>query len=353
MIRLAIIPGDGIGPEVMQGVYPVLEWAQARGRGLEWIVFPYGAEHFLQTGEALSDPHFSELRDNFDAILFGAVGDPRIPDGRHAEQLLLRLRQELQLHVNHRPCRPFLDAHVPLKGVRASEIRIEVFRENTEGAYCLKGFTEQERAVDEAVHTTKAVRLLLQAAFERASALGCSLTLAHKANVMKHGHGLWMRVFQELRGMFPTVPAKGMHADALLCALVQDPRGFGVIAADNFIGDLVSDLLAGFQGGMGMAPSASWAPHRPYRCSALFEPVHGSAPDIAGKGIANPLGMILSTALLFHYLGWEAEAETITRRVAAILAEGAGTSDIGGNLTCQQLQERFCSGLAGNTAQQA
>jgi 3-isopropylmalate dehydrogenase len=350
MIRIAIIPGDGIGPEVMQGVYPLLAWAQKRGRKLEWSVFPYGAEHFLLTGEALSDTHFAALRDGFDAILFGAVGDPRIPDGQHAERLLLRLRQELQLHVNFRPCAPLLDAHVPLKGVGASEIQIEVFRENTEGPYCLRGFTERDRAVDEAVHTSKAIRLLLQAAFERALERGCSLTLAHKANVLKHGHGLWMRIFEEVRGGFPGVPARGMHADALLCALVQDPRGFGVLAADNFIGDLVSDLLAGFQGGMGMAPSASWAPHRPYRCSALFEPVHGSAPDIAGKDLANPLGMILSTALFFQHMGWDTEAQGIVGVVKDILTEGAGTRDIGGTLHCQELQEGFCARLISSSA---
>jgi 3-isopropylmalate dehydrogenase len=350
MIRIAIIPGDGIGPEVMHGVYPLLEWAQRRGRQLEWRDFPYGADHFLSTGEALSDTHFTTLRDDFDAILFGAVGDPRIPDGRHAEQLLLRLRQELQLHVNYRPCTPLLDAHVPLKGVAASEINIDVFRENTEGPYCLMGFTEQDRAVDEAVHTRKAILFLLQAAFERALERGCSLTLAHKANVLKHGHGLWMRLFEEVRGRFPGVPAKGIHADALLCALVQDPRGFGVLAADNFIGDLVSDLLAGFQGGMGMAPSASWAPHRPYRCSALFEPVHGSAPDIAGKGLANPLGMILSTALLFRRMGWDAEAQHIVGVIKNLLAEGGGTRDIGGTLLCQELQERFCVRLISSCA---
>jgi 3-isopropylmalate dehydrogenase len=339
MSRIAIIPGDGIGPEVMRGVYPLLEWARKRGRKLDWVDFPYGADHFLQTGESLSDAHFAELRDGFDAILFGAVGDPRIPDGRHAEQLLLRLRQELQLHVNHRPCEPFLDTHVPLKGVRAAEIRIDVFRENTEGPYCLRGSTEADRAVDEAVHTTKAVRILLEAAFEQAASRRCPLTLAHKANVLRHGHGLWLRIFSEVRERFQEVPASGMHADALLCALVQDPRTFGVIAADNFIGDLVSDLLAGFQGGMGMAPSASWAPHRPNRCSALFEPVHGSAPDITGKGMANPLGMVLSTALFFRHAGWEEEADAIPHLVQAILAEGLGTRDIGGDLTCQELQK--------------
>jgi 3-isopropylmalate dehydrogenase len=338
MIRIAIIPGDGIGPEVMEGIYPILAWARNRGRNLEWAVFPYGADHFLQTGETLSDAHFQELRDAFDAILFGAVGDPRIPDGRHAEQLLLRLRQELQLHVNYRPCAPFLDAHVPLKGIQASRIRIDVFRENTEGPYCLQGRTEIDRAVDEAIHTETAVRSLLQAAFEQAVRRGCPLTLAHKANVLKHGHGLWMRVFNELRPRFPEVQASGMHADAMLCALVQDPRGFGVIAADNYLGDLISDLLAGFQGGMGVAPSASWAPHRPYRCSALFEPVHGSAPDIAGKGLANPIGMTLSTALFFRYVGWDEEADIIQEAVGKALASGIATPDLGGTSTCLDMQ---------------
>lgn len=341
MIKIAIIPGDGIGPEVMEGVPPLLEWARRRGRRLEWISFPYGADHYLDTGETLSEAHFTELRDGFDAILFGAVGDPRVPDGRHAEEILLRLRQGLELHVNHRPCAPFLDEHVPLKGVGCGEIRIEVFRENTEGPYCLRGRTDGDRAVDEAVHTDQAVRRLLTAAFERAAERGCRLTMAHKANVLKHGHGLWIRALQALRATFPGVQAAGMHADALLCSLVQDPRGFGVIAADNYLGDLVSDLLAGFQGGMGMAPSASWAPHRPFRCNALFEPVHGSAPDIAGKGLANPMGMLLSTGLLFRHLGWEEEAEHVHRTVGAVLRRGIATTDLRGSTTCKEVLQVF------------
>jgi 3-isopropylmalate dehydrogenase len=341
MIRIAIIPGDGIGPEVMEGVYPLLEWAKQRGRTFEWAGFPYGADHYLQTGETLSPEHYLTLRDTFDAIVFGAVGDPRIPDGRHAEQLLLKLRQDLKLHVNYRPCAPLLDTHVPLKAVQAAEIRIDVFRENTEGAYCLKGHTDDDQAVDEAVHSAAAVRILLRAAFEQAQRRKCPLTLAHKANVMKHGHGLWMRLFRETCLAFPEVEAKGLHADALLCALVQDPRKFGVIAADNFIGDLVSDLLAAFQGGMGMAPSASWAPQRPYRCTSLFEPVHGSAPDIAGKGLANPIGMISSVALLFRYLGWETEAEIIQRAIEATVISGISTPDIGGHSRCQDVQSEI------------
>ncbi len=345
MIRIAIIPGDGIGPEVMAGVYPLLEWARSRGRELMWTAFPFGADHYLATGETLSDGHFAELRDGYDAILFGAVGDGRVPDGHHAEQILLRLRQDLELHVNFRPCDPFLDEHVPLKGVRHGDLHIEVFRENTEGPYCLQGRTTGDMAVDEAVHTARAVRILLTAAFERAAERQCRLTLAHKANVLKHGHGLWMRLFREVCETFPSVHASGMHADALLCALVQDPRQFGVIAADNYVGDLVSDLLAGFQGGMGMAPSASWAPHRPFRCHALFEPVHGSAPDIAGKGTANPMGMVLSTGLLFRHLGWSEEAARIHLAVREALRAGKATADLGGSSTCLEVQQAIMARL--------
>lgn len=321
--RLALIPGDGAGKEVMAEAEPLLDWVRSRGRRLEVLHLPYGADHFLATGETLPEAAFLDLRDGCDAILFGAVGDPRVPDGRHAEEILLRLRQGLELSVNFRPCRPW-------EGPRTG-VDLEVFRENTEGPYCLQGHTEPGRAVDQAIHTETAVRRLLEAAFARARVRGCALTLAHKANVLKHGHGLWLRVFRDLAEAHPEVPAHGLHADALLCALVQDPAPFGVIAADNYLGDLISDLTAAFAGGMGVAPSLSWAPHRPFRCGALAEPVHGSAPDLAGRGLANPVGMILSTALLFRHLGWEAEAETVEGAVAGALASGTRTRDLGGS----------------------
>jgi 3-isopropylmalate dehydrogenase len=322
---MALIPGDGVGPEVMAEALPLLAWAEARGRKFEQLVLPYGAEHFLATGETLPETAFVALRDNCDAILFGAVGDPRIPDGRHAEAILLRLRQGLELTVNYRPCRPWVAGDRPA-------LDLEVFRENTEGPYCLQGSTEPGRAVDLAIHTEPAIRRLLSAAFQRAETLGRPLTLAHKANVLKHGHGLWMQVFESLKPLHPRVTAHSMHADALLCALVQTPGAFGIIAADNYLGDLISDLCAAFIGGMGVAPSLSWAPHQPYRCSVLAEPVHGSAPDIAGQGLANPVGMILSTALLFRHLGWEREAAEVEMAVATALASGAKTRDLGGTL---------------------
>jgi 3-isopropylmalate dehydrogenase len=337
MARIAVIAGDGIGPEVMAEALPLLEWARGRGRELEWKSLPYGADHYLETGETLPDWAFQDIRDAYDAVLFGAVGDPRVPDGAHAEGILLRLRRDLELGVNFRPCQPILERLLPLRGVRADEVHLEVFRENTEGPYCLVGRTEPGWAVDEAHHSETAVEILLRAAFQRAAERTCTLTLAHKANVLKHGHGLWMRVYTRLQRDFPGVQSSALHADALLCALVQNPRPFGVIAADNLFGDLISDLLAAFQGGMGLAASANVAPHRPYRCSGLFEPVHGSAPALTGKKMANPCGMILSTALMFRHLGWEAEALGVETAVREALEDGMATPDIDGSLTTSEL----------------
>lgn len=343
--RIAVIPGDGVGPEVVAEALPILAWARSRGRELDWERLPFGADHFLATGETLPDEAFRSIRDGADGVLFGAVGDPRIPDGRHAEEILLRLRQDLQLGVNLRPCRPMLDALLPLRDVRAVEVDIDVYRENTEGPYCLQGQREPDRAVDLAIHSRAAVSRLLRAAFDGARARGTGLCLAHKANVLRHGHGLWMEIYRALQREYEDVPARTLHADALLCALVQDPRPFGVIAADNLFGDLVSDLLAAFQGGMGMAPSLSWAPHRPYRCSALAEPVHGSAPDLAGSGRANPTGVILSLGMLFRHFGWTPEAEAVEGSVASAIRAGAATTDLGGSLSTRAMGEALRAGL--------
>ncbi len=337
-VRIALIPGDGVGGEVMAEAAPCLDWAAVRGRCLEAVPLPYGAEHYLATGETLPEHAFTALRDGCDAVLFGAVGDPRIPDGRHAEQILLRLRQGLELTVNFRPCRPLLP------GFQAG-LDLEIFRENTEGPYCLQGTTEPGRAVDFAIHTEPAVRRLLETAFQRAAERGRPLLLAHKANVLKHGHGLWLRVFEDLRPQFPGVATRTMHADALLCALVQEPKGFAIIAADNYLGDLISDLTAAYLGGMGMAPSLSWAPHRPFRCAALAEPVHGSAPDIAGQGLANPVGMFLSLALLFGHLGWEPEATALEAAVGEALQAGFRTRDLGGTHSTTEMGQAVRSRL--------
>ena len=345
MVRLAVIPGDGIGPEVMAEALPLLDWAREQGRDIAWEILPWGAEYFLATGETLPEAAFKEIREDYDAVLFGAVGDPRIPDNAHAEAILLRLRQGLELSVNFRPCAPAMDALVPIKGAAAQDIRIEVFRENTEGPYCLRGRSTHDAAVDEAHHSETAVKRLLESAFRRAEATQRPLILAHKANVLKHGHGLWMRIFQECQATHPGVTATAMHADALLCALVQRPQAHAILVGDNFVGDLVSDLTAAFMGGMGLAPSLSYAPHRPFRCSALAEPVHGSAPYLVGTRQANPVGMVLSTALLFRHLGWKPEADAIENATSAALRGGAATPDLGGSLTTQEMGMRLREGL--------
>lgn len=344
-IRLALIPGDGIGAEVMAEALPVLGWCRSRGRELSWDLLPFGADHYLATGQILPEPAFLDIRDHCDGVLFGAVGDPRIPDGRHAEGILLRLRQELDLAVNFRPCAPAAASQVPLKGVAPESIRLEVFRENTEGPYGLRGRREGLLGVDEAWHTETAVTRLLETAFARAEATRRPLVLAHKANVLKHGHGLWMEVFRACQTGHPRVDSRAMHADAMLCALVQRPSEFGLIAADNYLGDLISDLTAAFLGGMGVAPSLSYAPHRPYRCSALAEPVHGSAPDLAGKGLADPAGMFLSLALLFRHLEWEPEARILETSVSACIQTGRVTPDLGGTLTTQEMGKAVRDGL--------
>lgn len=300
------------------------------GLPLTWEWMPHGAEHFLNTGESLSDAAFEHLRDHCDGILFGAVGDPRIPDGRHADALLLRLRRELELGINYRPNRPVPPSLSPLKAGSATQILMEVLRENTEGAYILKGRREEGVAIDEAWHSSVAIDRILEVAFARARQRNCRLTLAHKGNVLKHGHGLWLERYEVQRKVFQDVQAETRHADALLCQLVQNAEAFPLIVADNFLGDLISDLLAGLHGGMGMAPSASWAPHRPYRCHALFEPVHGSAPDLVGRDRANPMGALGSLALCFRWVGWHEGASILDHALDEALELAPLTPDLGG-----------------------
>lgn len=336
-LHLALIPGDGIGPEVLREVVPLLSWAQERGRPLHWEGFPFGADHFLATGSSLGETEFLHLRDHFDGVLFGAVGDPRLPDGRHADELLLRLRRGLELSVNYRPMGQVPRALRALKTDLEPGHCLEVFRENTEGPYVQVGYRTRGRVVEEAWHSPEAITRLLVSAFTWADATGKRLCLAHKANVLKQGHGLWLEVFRQCQGRFPGVRCETRHADALLCALVQEPGQFDILVGDNLLGDLISDLIAGLRGGMGLAPSASWAPHRPFRCQALFEPVHGSAPGLVATGNANPMGAFASLSLLFAWAGWDHEAQALARALDAALGEATLTPDLHGMGTCSNL----------------
>ena len=340
MIRVALIPGDGVGPEVVREAERVLSACVAAGLAeVRTESFPNGAEHYLATGETLSDATFERLRDGFDAILLGAMGDARVPDGRHAREILLGLRFRLDLYINFRPARLRLPELSPLRSAAERPIDFVIFRENTEGLYTGAGRVEaeggdDERAVSESIATRRGVQRIVTAAFEHARATGRRrVTLGDKANAVPHVYGLWRRVFTEVAAGYPDVEAEMQYVDALAMLLVRSPDRFEVIVTSNLLGDILSDLAAELVGGMGLAPSANLNPGR----HALYEPVHGSAPDIAGTGSANPMAAILSASLLLRDHGAPEAADRVEEAVDAALREGLRTPDIGGRSSTQEV----------------
>ena len=333
-LRIALIPGDGIGPEVVAEGRRVLEAVRETGLArIELEAFPHGADHYLETGETLGDEAFGRLRDDFDAILLGAVGDPRVPGNEHARDILLGLRFRLDLYVNYRPVRLRAPDLTPLREVPEGGIDFVLLRENTEGLYTGAGGTVREGtphevAISEALATRRGVERLVRRGFEHAVETGRErVTLGDKANAVPHVYGLWRRVFQEVAEEYPEVEAEARYVDALAMELVRDPGRFGVIVAENLLGDVLSDLGAELVGGMGLAPSANVHPGR----HGLYEPVHGSAPDIAGTGRANPMATVLSVALLLREGGAGEAADRVERAVDRALAEGVRTPDLGGD----------------------
>ena len=338
--RVAIIGGDGIGPEVVAEARRVLEAAAAVGLAdFEFEEFPHGADHYLSTGETLSAETFRRLRDEFDAILFGAVGDARVPDGRHARDLLLGLRFRLDLYLNRRPLRLRAPDLSPLKAAGAHPIDFVIFRENTEGMYGGHGRIEGEGTVDEvaiseAIASRRAVERIVHAAFRHARAAGGRLvTLADKANAVPHMYGFWRRTFGRIATEYPDVPSETCYVDALAMSMVRAPHRLGVIVTENLLGDILSDLGAELVGGAGLAPSANVHPGR----RGLYEPVHGSAPDIAGTGNANPMAAVLSAALLMQDAGMVEAASRVEAAVDLALAEGVRTPDLGGTATTEEV----------------
>ncbi len=351
MIRIALIPGDGIGPEVVSEGRRVIDAAVEAGLvEVAMEEFPHGANHFLATGETLGDAVFERLRDDFDAILLGAVGDPRVPDNCHARDILLGLRFRLDLFINFRPARVRLAELSPLRDAASRPFDIEVFRENTEGFYTgsggiLREGTPHEVAISESFATRHGVERIVRAAFEHARLRGRPrVTLADKANAVPHVYGLWRRVFQEVAEEYPDVESEARYVDALAMQLFREPEQFSVIVTENLLGDILSDLTAELAGGMGLAPSANLNPGR----HALYEPVHGSAPDIVGTGTANPVATILSVALLFEHAGAETAARVVEEAVDASLTAGVRTPDAGGAATTSEagiwIAERVAGG---------
>ncbi|HWK09422.1 MAG TPA: isocitrate/isopropylmalate dehydrogenase family protein, partial [Vicinamibacterales bacterium] len=334
-VRFAIIAGDGIGKEVTAEAVRVLaRVADVYGRTFEFEHLPWGADYFLETGITLPPNGYEMLRDDFDAIFIGALGDPRVPDNRHARDILLGTRFELDLYVNYRPVK-LIDARLcPLKNRGPEDINFVVFRENTEGLYVsvggrFKPGTDDEIAIQEELNTFKGVNRIVRHAFEFARGRGLTkVCMADKSNAMQQGHALWQRVFKAAAADYPEIEATHYFIDALAMYMVLDPGQFQVIVTNNLFGDIVTDLAATFQGGLGMAASGNIHPGR----TSMFEPVHGSAPRFAGKNIANPIGAISSAALMLETLGLQQEAAAIEAAVSKAVRDNQVTSDIGGTL---------------------
>ena len=333
--RIAVIPGDGAGKEVIPEAVKVLKAAAARGgREVALTEFDWGADRYLRDGTTLPAGAVEMFRRDYDAILLGALGDPRVPGNQHGADILLGLRFKLDLYVNARPCVLFDRRLTPLKDRAEKDIQITVFRENTEGLYVgMGGFfkkgTPDEIATQEDVNTRKGVERILRYAFEFARERGLKrVCMSDKANALAFGHDLWQRVFAEMRREYPEIESSHMYIDNLLMQMVRDPSQFDVIVTCNLFGDIASDLGAQLAGGIGLAPSANIHPGQ----VSLFEPVHGSAPNIAGKNLANPMGAALAAAMMFSYFGWDTEAEAIQNAVRAAIREGKTTADLGGPL---------------------
>lgn len=339
-MKVAVIAGDGIGKDVTAEAVKVLSAiGEVYGQPLELEPLPWSADYYLETGVTLPADGYAMLRDQFDAVFVGALGDPRVADNRHARDILLGTRFELDLYVNYRPVRLLADRLCPLKDRGRTDVNFVVFRENTEGVYVSMGGrfkpgTDDEVAIQEEVNTYKGVHRIIRHAFDYAKANGLTkVCMADKSNAMQQGHALWQRVFKQLAAEYPGIQATHQYIDALAMFLVKDPGQYQVIVTNNLFGDIITDIGGALQGGLGMAGSGNLHPGR----TSLFEPVHGSAPPLAGKNIANPMGAMLSAALMLETLGRPTEARAIEQAVEAAVNEERTTTDIGGTLGTSQV----------------
>jgi 3-isopropylmalate dehydrogenase len=337
---LAVVAGDGIGPEVVAQGLKVLDAATAGGPAFARTSYDLGARRWQATGETLPDSVLAEIRSQ-DVILLGAIGDPTVPSGVLERGLLLRLRFELDQYVNLRPSRLFPGAATPLAA--PGDIDFVVVREGTEGPYtgnggALRVGTEHEVATEVSVNTAFGVERVVRDAFARAKARPRRrLTLVHKHNVLTYAGHLWRRTVQRVGEQFPEVGTDYLHVDAATIFLVTDPGRFDVIVTDNLFGDIITDLAAAVTGGIGLAASGNVNPER--SAPSMFEPVHGSAPDIAGTGRADPTATVLSVAMLLRHLGEDAAAARVEDAVVADLAkhprtgpQARGTEQVGDDL---------------------
>ena len=337
--RIAVVPGDGIGVEVIAEALRVLDRVKiTHDLEFELVNFDWGADKFLADGVSLPSGALDMLSNEFDAILAGAFGDPRVPSNQHAEDILLGMRRGLDLYINLRPVRLLNARLTPLRDRSVEDVDFVVFRENTEGAYCgaggfLKKGTADEIATQDELNTRRGVERIIVAAFEYARANGRKrVTMADKSNVQRFGGDLWQRVFKEVAAGYAEVEANHQYVDAMAMFMVLDPAQYDVIVSNNLFGDILTDLGAAIQGGLGLAASGNIHPGR----VSLFEPVHGSAPALAGKGMANPIGAILTSAMMLEYLGHKQASQAVQNAVSESISQDETTCDLGGTLSTSQ-----------------
>jgi 3-isopropylmalate dehydrogenase len=359
-MRIAVMPGDGVGKEVVpEGLKVLRVCAKKFGFSFDTTDYPFGAEHYLETGVTLPDSALKELAAH-DAILFGAVGaDPRgnarIPQGLIETDILLKMRFELDQYINLRPTKLLPGVPTPLANVKPGDIDMIIVRENTEGLYCQNGGflyknTPHEVANQIEVTTRHGVERAIRFAFEYARIFNRKkVSLVAKTNVLRFAHNLWLRAFEEIKKDYPSIETDYHHVDACTMYMVTKPRIYDVIVTTNMFGDIITDLGAAIQGGMGMAASGNINPTR--QTASMFEPVHGSAPDIAGKNFANPIATFLSVAMMLDFLGQPAAAAAINRACQSVVADPKNhTRDLGGQASTTQVGDAVCARIGEDAA---
>jgi len=342
--RVALLPGDGVGPEVVAEARKAVD---SLGLSIEWTELPWGSAWYREHGRMMPEDALDTLRAH-DAVLLGAIGDPSVPDHVSLWGSILEIRQSLDLWANLRPCRLLDGIPCPLAGRHAADVDMLFVRENTEGEYSGVGGRAHrglasEVAVESAVFTRAAVERVVRYAFELAAGRRGVLTSATKSNASRHGYVLWDEVVDEVAAGFPSIRVERVLVDALAARMVRDPGTLDVVVASNLFADILTDLAAAIQGGMGMAASANVAPGSDV--PGVFEPVHGSAPDIAGRGIANPCGAIWSASLMLDHLGEAEAAASLLEALARVCREGPRTRDVGGSATTGQVGDAVAAAV--------
>ncbi len=335
--KIAVIGGDGVGPEVTAAAQQVLEHVAALDGSLSFAfdIFPWGCEYYLKTGEMMPADGL-DILSGYDAILLGAVGDPAVPDHISLRGLLLVIRQGFDQYVNLRPVRLLKGAPCPLSGVSREQVDMIFVRENTEGEYAGLGGFFEDRAEQTAVFTRKGCQRVMRYAFELAKKEGKPLTSISKANALNYSMVFWDEIFREMSSEYPDVETKMLLVDAASMFMIREPERFGVVVCSNLFGDILTDLGAAVAGGMGLAAGANLNPEK--RFPSMFEPVHGSAPDIAGQGKANPMATIWAAAQMLEHLGQPEWALKVLSALEAVLAEGrCRTPDLGGHSSTDEV----------------